>query len=214
MGTSREASTSSGQNLHKYTIRKGLWAESQLISWSQKYCANITATKTQIQLLANTSCTGQASKHACSLPYLETQKKGAARKRKERSGSQTRSWNVWKLSPWAKENAEFWENVTSWDPVKTTLLKYFWWFWCPLQDLTLYSWSLNDILKWCLPLPEHHFITKIIELMKWQMSRKLEKPWILPEGPPGRERWRRVLRTTSLHFLLRSCAPKCLKIVS
>ena len=50
--------------------------------------------------------------------------------------------------------------------------------------------------------------------MKWQMSRKLEKPRILPEGPPGRERWRRVLRTTSLHFLLRSCAPKCLKIVS
>ena len=47
--------------------------------------------------------------------------------------------------------------------------------------------------------------------MKWQMSHKLEKLWILPEGPLWRERWRRVLRTTGLHFLLRCCAPTASK---
>ena len=45
------------------------------------------------------------------------------------------------------------------------------------------------------------------------MPRKLEKLWILPEGRLGRERWRRVLRTTSLHFLLRCCAPTASKSV-
>ena len=43
------------------------------------------------------------------------------------------------------------------------------------------------------------------------MSYKLQKLWILPEGPLWRERWRRVLRTTSLHFLLRCCAPTASK---
>ena len=56
----------------------------------------------------------------------------------------------------------------------------------------------------CCNIPE---ITKSLEHKCWPMSRKLEKLWILPEGPLRRERWRRVLRTTSLHFLLRCCAP-------
>ena len=43
--------------------------------------------------------------------------------------------------------------------------------------------------------------------MTLQTPRKLEKLWILPEGPLRREIWRRVLRTTGLHFLLRCCAP-------
>ena len=43
------------------------------------------------------------------------------------------------------------------------------------------------------------------------MPCKFEKLCILPEGPFRRERWRRVLRTTGLHFLLRCCAPTASK---
>ena len=39
------------------------------------------------------------------------------------------------------------------------------------------------------------------------------KPRFFPSGAVEIEKWRRVLRTTSKHFLLRSCAPKCLKMV-
>ena len=45
------------------------------------------------------------------------------------------------------------------------------------------------------------------------MPCKLEELWILPEGPLRIERWRRVLRTTDLHFLLRCCAPTASKSV-
>ena len=58
-------------------------------------------------------------------------------------------------------------------------------FWAALKSY----WNVEIC---CGNIPE---ISKSLEHKCWSMSRKLGKLWILPEGPPGRERWRRVLRT-------------------